>query len=569
MPNGFRVCAVSWQILFVAGMIAALAAAQDSTPFVTLVDITPQTGIDFVHQNSPTTRKYLIETMGGGVALFDYDDDGWLDVLFTNGAPLADPMPADARPTKSDTFANRLYRNNRNGTFTDVTRSAGIGGVGTGYGMGVAIGDYDNDGNQDVYLTAYDANTLYRNDGRGHFRDVTAKAGVAAGGWSVSAAFFDYDNDGWLDLIVTRYVDWSFARDIYCGEKRPGYREYCHPSAFPETTNVLYRNNHDGTFTDVSQRTGIASAKGRALGVAVGDYDGDGWPDFYVANDAVPGMLFHNNQGRSFTETALAAGVAVNGDGRAIAGMGVDFGDYDNDGRADLFVTSLSNETYSLYHNDGQGAFSFVTGPAGIGEASAPYAGWGTRWVDLDNDGWKDLFVAQGHVLDTIELTSDHLKYLQPPLLLRNIAGRFVRMTQPAGEALSKKWAGRGVAFGDLDNDGDVDIVVATCGDRPHVLRNDGGNAGHWLSLSTVGSRSNRDGAGATITVVGASGLTQYFAVTSGSSYLSASDKRVLVGLGRDRTARSITIRWPSGAVQTLRDVQANRAITLKESDSR
>jgi len=567
MPNSLRALLLLWAIG--GAVIAAGYRVEDAAPFVTLVDVTAQSGIDFKHENSPTTHKYLIETMPGGVALFDYDNDGWLDVLFTNGAPLADPMPPDAHPVKTEPFANRLYRNNRNGTFTDVTRAAGIGGVGTGYGMGIAVGDYDNDGNEDVYITAYDRNTLYRNDGHGHFRDVTAKAGVAAGGWSVSAAFVDYDNDGWLDLIVTRYVDWSFARDVYCGEKRPGYREYCHPSAFPATTNILYHNNRDGTFTDVSPRTGIAAAKGRALGVAVADYDGDGWPDFYVANDAVPGMLFHNNRGQAFTETALAAGVAVNGDGRAIAGMGVDFGDYDNDGRPDLFVTSLSNETYSLYHNDGSGAFSFATGPSGIGEASAPYSGWGTRWADLDNDGWKDLFVAQGHVLDTIELTSDHLKYLQPPLLLRNLAGRFVRVTQPAGEALAERWAGRGVAFGDLDNDGDVDIVVATCGERPHVLRNDGGNSAHWLSLSTVGSKSNRDGAGAAITVVGASGMSQYFLVTAASSYLSASDKRVHVGLGRDKAARSVTIRWPSGAVQTLRDVQANRAITLKESDAR
>jgi enediyne biosynthesis protein E4 len=283
----------------------------------------------------------------------------------------------------------------------------------------------------------------------------------------------------------------------------------------------------------------------------------------------VPGFLFHNNRGKSFTESGIAAGVAVNGDGRPFAGMGVDFGDYDNDGRPDLFVTALSNESYALYHNDGDGLFSFVTVPSGIAEATAPYAGWGTHWVDLDNDGWKDLFVAQGHVLDTIELTSDHLQYLQPPLLLRNVFGRFVRLDDRAGNVLSSKWAGRGTAFGDLDNDGDVDLVLATCGERPHVLRNDGGNGRNWLSLSTIGTRSNRDGLGAAITVVGASGPTQYFSVTAGSSYLSASDRRVHIGLGRDRIARSITVRWPSGLEQTLRDVASNRALTLKEADAR
>jgi enediyne biosynthesis protein E4 len=539
-------------------------------PFdVRLVDVTSNTGIAFKHENSPTTRKYLIETMGGGVGLLDYDNDGWLDVFFTNGAPLADPMPPGAQPIKSDRFANRLYRNNHDGTFADVTRSAGIDGIGKdSYGMGVAVGDYDNDGFADIYVTGYDTNTLYHNDGRGHFHAVTDKAKVPAGGWSVSAAFFDYDVDGWLDLIVTRYVDWSFRNDVYCGERRPGYREYCHPSTFPATTSILYHNNHDGTFADVSQATGIAAVKGRALGVSVADYDEDGWPDIYVANDAVPGFLFHNNGGKSFTETGIAAGVAVNGDGRPFAGMGVDFGDYDNDGRPDLFVTALSNETYALYHNDGEGLFSFVSVPSGVAEATAPYAGWGTRWVDLDNDGWKDVFVAQGHVLDTIELTSDHLQYLQPPLLLRNVFGRFVRPSA-VDRDLSSKWAGRGTAFGDLDNDGDVDIVVATCGDRPHVLRNDGGNHAHWLSLSTAGTRSNRDGLGATITVTGESGTKQHFSVTTGSSYLSASDKRVHVGLGRDKSARSITIRWPSGLEQTLRNVPADRALTLKEMDAR
>ena len=556
----------------IAASSAAFVAARvpELSPFqVMLVDVTARTGITFKHDNSATTRKYLIETMGGGVGMIDYDHDGWLDLFFTNGAPLSDPMDAGAHPIKTDGFGNRLYRNNHDGTFADVTRAAGVDGIGTSaYGMGVAAGDYDNDGFADLYVTGYDRNTLYHNDGSGHFRDVTARAHAAGGGWSVSAAFFDYDRDGWLDLIVTRYVEWDFGRDVYCGERRPGYREYCHPSTFPATTSILYHNNRDGTFTDVSRATGVAAVKGRALGVAIADYDGDGWPDAYVANDAVPGFLFRNDHGTSFTETGLAAGVAVNGDGRPFAGMGVDFGDYDNDGRPDLFITALSNETYPLYHNDANGLFSLRTFAAGVAEATAPYSGWGTRWVDLDNDGWKDLFVAQGHVLDTIELTSDRLHYLQPPLLLRNVFGRFVRLDAGIGTDLSWRWAGRGAAFGDLDNDGDVDVVVATCGDRPHVLRNDGGNRGHWLSLSAIGTKSNRDGIGATIVVVGESGLTQHFSVTTGSSYLSASDKRISVGLGRDRTARSISIRWPSGLEQTLRDVAANRALTLRESDA-
>ena len=556
------------KLLCVCAVAIALTASGTAPSTIRLVDVTDRTGIDFAHGNSPTTRKYLIETMGGGVALLDYDNDGWLDVFFTNGAHLSDPMPADARPPKTDRFANRLYRNRHDGTFEDVTSAARIGGVGTAtYAMGVAVADYDNNGSPDLYVTGFNSNVLYRNDGRGRFEDVTLDAGVAGGGWSVSAAFFDYDRDGWLDLVVTRYVEWGFDRDVYCGHRRPGYREYCHPSAFPKTTNLLYRNNADGTFSDVSRQSGIGAAQGRALGVAIADYNDDGWIDAYVANDAVPGFLFRNDAGRRFSEVGVSAGVAVNGDGRPFAGMGVDFQDYDNDGRRDLFVSALSNEAYPLYRNDGRGLFSFVTTESGVGQASAPYTGWGTRFADFDNDGWKDLFVAQGHVLDTIELTSDHLTYLQPPLILRNVEGRFTPVAALAPDP-GARWAGRGAAFGDLDNDGDIDSVVATCGDRPHVLRNDTPQTGHWLALATIGTRSNRDGAGASITVVGESGLTQHFTVTTAGSYLSANDKRVYVGLGTDARARRIVIRWPNGATQTLTDVPANRQVTLRESDA-
>jgi hypothetical protein len=532
---------------------------------VRFADVTSASGIDFRHESSATTQKYLIETMGGGVALLDYDNDGRLDVFFTNGARIADPMPGGGVPDKSDRkYWNRLYRQGTDGAFVDVSEKAGVTGMPQNrYGMGVAVGDYDNDGFEDLYVTGVGANTLYRNRGDGTFADVTARAGVAAAGWSASAGFLDYDNDGRLDLFVTRYLQWSFDDNRYCGEKAPGHRAYCHPDNFEAIANVLYRNNGDGTFSDVSVKAGIAGEAGKGLGVAFADYDGDGFTDVYVANDSVQSFLFRNEGDGTFAEVGLVAGVGFNEDGKTFAGMGVDFTDYDNDGHPDLIVTDLSNERYRLFRHNGDGSFRDATNTSGVGGATLPFSGWSTRLFDYDNDGWKDLFVAQGHVMDTIEKTSPNLRYRQPPLLLRNQSGRFTRVTP--GDVFAAEWAGRGAAFGDLDNDGDVDVVMSSVGQPAVVLRNDGGNRSNWLGIRPAGTRSNRDGLGARVKVLSASGPAQHFTVTTAVGYLSASDRRLIVGLGRDAAASRVEIRWPSGEVQVLENVRAGQVVEATE----
>jgi enediyne biosynthesis protein E4 len=551
--------------LMACGLLFCLMGAAP-VPDVQFTDVTQSAKIDFKHESSATSNKYLVETMGGGVALLDYDNDGRLDLFFTNGARIDDPMPDDKQPDKSDRkFWNRLYHQNPDGTFTDVTEKAGLTGMPQNhYDMGIAVGDYDNDGFDDIYVTGYGGNTLYHNNGNGTFTDVTKIAGVSGGGWSASAGFFDYDNDGKLDLFVTRYVNWTFKTNRYCGEKQPGYRAYCHPDNYDGVTNILYHNNGDGTFTDVSEKAGIANPKGKALGVAFADYDGDGFTDIFVANDSVQCFLYHNNGNGTFTETGLLAGVGYNEDGKTFAGMGTDFSDYDNDGRPDIVVTDLSNERYMLFRNNGDGTFRDATNQSGLGSATLAFAGWSTRFFDYDNDGWKDLFVAQSHVMDTIEKTSPNLRYLQPPLLLHNESGRFVRVVP--GEAFQNSWAGRGAAFGDIDNDGDIDVVVSNTGQKAYLLRNDGGNRGNWIRIETLGKKSNRDGIGSRVKVVSASGLTQYFTVNTAVGYLSASDKRLLVGLGADSTAKLIEIQWPSGIVQKFENVKAGQTLKAVES---
>ena len=512
-------------------------------------------GLNFTLRNSPTSQKYLIETMPGGVALLDYNNDGLLDIFLVNGGRVTSPMHTPENFDRGNPlYWNRLYRQNKDGTFTDVTMEAGLAKAGDGnYGMGVAIGDYDNDGYPDIYVTNYGKNTLYHNNGNGTFTDVTEKAGVAGGGWSVSAGFFDYDNDGKLDLFVTRYMEWDTKRSKTCGGE---WHTYCPPEEFPATTSILYHNRGDGTFEDVSQRSGIAAKKGRGLGVAFADYDDDGFTDIFVANDGMQQFLFHNNGNGTFTEVGMAAGAALSEDGRRLSGMGAVFQDYDNDGRPDIIVTELPREIYGVYHNEGKGTFSYQSLQTGLGVLSSGSSGWGVGLEDFDNDGWKDLFVAQGHVLDNVEAIDPSLHYHELPLVAMNHQGRFER----TDSGLTSAVAGRGAAFGDLNNDGWQDVVMTVLGGPPQVFLNRGGKQ-HWLVINLRGTRSNRDGLGARVRV---NGQTR-FATTSGS-YLSASDKRLHFGLGAVDTAK-VEIEWPSGTRQTLNGVHADQFLEVVEPE--
>jgi enediyne biosynthesis protein E4 len=530
---------------------AALGAA--AAP---IFDVKPLRGIDFILQNSPTPHKFLIETMPGGVALFDYNNDGLLDIFLVNGGRVTEALRVPENFSRNDPrYWNRLYRQNRDGSFTDVTRAAGLANAGnSNYGMGVAIGDYDNDGYPDLYVTSYGKNILYHNNGDGTFTDVTAKAGVAAGGWSVSAGFFDYDNDGHLDLFVTRYMEWDADHSKSCGGD---WHTYCPPATFPATTCRLYRNRGDGTFEDVTERSRIAAKKGRALGVAFADYDGDGFTDIFVANDGMQQYLFHNSGDGAFTEGALESGVGLTSDGKPLSGMGTAFQDYDNDGRPDIITTVLPRELYALFHNDGDGSFTYDSLKSGLGALTSGSSGWGVGLEDFDNDGWKDLFVAQSHVLENVEKIDASLHYKELPLLALNHNGRFER----TDSGVTTPLAARGAAFGDINNDGRMDAIITTLGGPPVLLLNRCDNNNHWLSITLRGSRSNRDGYGAKVSV---NGQTRF--ATSAGSYACASDKRLHFGLGSAEKA-SVEVLWPSGAKQVLKDVRVDQFLEIREPE--
>jgi len=529
--------------------------------FGKFVDITGKVGVQFQHQSLHTSRKYLFETMGSGVALFDCDNDGRLDLFLVNGAPFTDPTPPGFVPQKkSPRDWNRLYHQLPDGSFEDITEKSGL--KGEGYGMGVAVGDYDNDGNEDLYVTAYGSNRLYHNNGNCTFTDVTERAGVAGSGWSTSATWIDLDRDGLLDLVVERYVTWDW-NDIWCGEHMEGRRAICHPDMFPPISMLVYHNDGGGRFSEVSHKLGL-DKPAKALGIAVADYDRDRRSDIFVANDSMPEFVFHQKEDGTFEEVGLESAAAVNAEGQTFAGMGIDFADYDNDGWPDIVVTDLANQRYALYHNNHDGTFDYASLISGFGAITQFHSGWGVRFVDYDNDGWKDLLIAQGHDMENIELISPGLHYREPMLLARNEHGRFVDVSAGSGDVFHEAWVGRGLAIGDLDNDGRIDAVVTTNGGAAHILHNVTDTSNHWITLRLVGHKSNRDGIGSVVKVTTQDG-SQWATVTTSGSYLSASDPRVHFGLGNNSTIASIEVTWPSGVVQTLHEVKSDRQIQVDE----
>lgn len=549
--------------LIVATSVYGVFSLRGQAPSVAghFVDATDRLGIHFRQQASPTAKKYLLETMGSGVALFDYDNDGRLDIFFANGAPIADPTPKGTIPKKDGPkYWNRLYHQKPDGTFEDVTEKAGL--TGYGYSTGVAVGDYDNDGFEDLFVAGYGRSTLYHNNGDGTFTDVTDAAGVAGSGWMTSAAWVDYDNDGRLDLIVARYMQWDFD-DIVCADFK-GLRSYCHPDLFKPESVLLFHNDGGGKFTEVSHRAGI-DKPGKGLGVAIADYDRDGRMDILLANDAIQQFLYHNRGDGTFEEVGLASGVGFDGDGHAFSGMGVDFSDYNNDGWPDILITDLAHQRYALFTNLHDGTFDYSTSILGLAPISLMHSGWGVRFMDYDNDGWKDLLIVQSHVMDNIENSEPALHYREAPSLLHNEQGKkFVDASAASGSVFHQQWAARGLAIGDIHNDGRLDAVVTSNDGPAWVMMNETETANHWVTLRLVGVKSNRDAIGAQVRVH-TSGGEQFATVTTTGSYESSSDKRLHFGLGSADSIREIEIHWPSGIRQVLTNQKVDAILTVTE----
>jgi len=524
-------------------------------------DVTRSAGLDFHLTCGSLEKRFVMESMCGGIAVFDYDNDGWMDIFLVNGSTLEDMRAGKCHPSK-------LYRNNHDGTFTDVTAKSGLGHC--GWGFGAAVGDYDNDGWEDLYITYLDGAVLYHNNGNGTFTDVTSRANVGnSGHWGTSAAFGDYDNDGYLDLYVANYVDLDlghlpeFGKGPFCEYR--GIPVSCGPRGLKGGRDRLYHNNGNGTFTDVTEKLNIDSGNYYGLGVLWLDYDLDGCLDLYIADDSSPSLLYHNDCKGGFTEVGSEVGVAYSADGREQAGMGIDSADYDNDGWPDIVKTNFSDDANNLYHNDHNGQFTDMAGATGFGSVSIPFLGFGVKFLDFDNDGWKDIFVANGHVNPQVDQHSFGVIYAERPLLFHNLRGqRFDEIGMDAGSAMTRRYIARGAATADFLNSGAEDVLITVLNGSPVLLRNQTQKRGHWLRIKTVGTRSNRDGFGARVELK-AGGITQNAEVRANSSFESASDPRPHFGLGSATRVESIVVHWPSGKVDRLEGEAADQELVIEE----
>jgi hypothetical protein len=535
---------------------AAAASLESSLPAFEIIPAS-KSGISWAHVNGRSPMAHLPETVGAGCAFLDYDNDGWMDIYLVNSGKCDFYDPG--KPLR-----NALYHNNRDGTFSDVTEKAGV--TGNAYGMGVAVGDYDGDGFPDLYVTQYPHSILYHNNGDGTFTDVTAKAGVAAPGWATSAVWFDYDNDGRLDLFVCHFVDYSKEKLKFCGNVLTGERVYCIPTIYDPMPCWLFRNNGDGTFTDVSKESGISQPLAKAWGVVAGDINNDGLMDLYVTNDTVPNFLFANRGKGRFEEIGLLAGVGLSTFGKPRSGMGVDAADYDEDGWLDLFEANVDQEMYSLYHNNKDETFNDVALPTGIGSATRLMSGWGLKFFDYDNDGNLDLLLCNGHPDDKVDKRGVGVTYREPMLLFRNTGNSFKNVSAESGPIFSQSLAGRGLALGDFDNDGSVDVLITQNNDAPVLLRNNAGRQNHWLGLRLVGKKANIDAIGAKVTYQAGDFRRHQFKV-GGGSYLSSHDPRMVLGIGQRTKIDWLEVMWPqpSGLTQRFTDLPMDRYVTLVE----